>query len=157
MKNITRPATRQDIPAIKAILNTIELFPPEYLEEMMGDYLNNPESEDIWFTALFNDEAVGFGYCAPEKFTEGTFNLYAIGVRKDCQAKGLGAQMMHYLENLLREKGHRILIVETSGSEDLALTRKFYKKLDYHQEAVIREFWTAGEDKVIFWKKLGSD
>lgn len=150
----TRPATQQDIPAIKAILNTIELFPPEYLEEMMADYLNNPDSADIWFANTLDGETIGFGFCAPEKFAEGTFNLYAIGVRKDCQNKGSGGEMMQYLENFLSENGHRILIVETSSSEDLALTRKFYEKLGYHQEAVIREFWTAGEDKVIFWKKL---
>ena len=31
---------------------------------------------------------------------------------------------------------------------------KFYDKLDYQRAAVIPEFYAAGEDKVVFWKKL---
>ena len=153
MQNI-RAAIPQDVEAMKEVLDTIELFPSEYLDDMISDYFNNEETEDIWFTATIDNRPVALAYCAPEKFTEGTFNLYAIGVRKDCQDKGIGGKMMDYLENLLREKDHRILIVETSGSPDLALTREFYKKKNYTQEAVLREFWSEGEDKVIFWKKL---
>jgi len=139
---------------MKKVLNTIELFPSEYLDDMISDFFNNPKSEDIWFTATIDEQPIALAYCAPEKFTEGTFNLYAIGVRKDCQGKNIGGKMMDYLEDLLRKKGHRILIVETSGSPDLELTRKFYTKKGYTQEAVLREFWAEGEDKVIFWKKL---
>ncbi|MEL6842860.1 MAG: GNAT family N-acetyltransferase, partial [Bacteroidota bacterium] len=70
------------------------------------------------------------------------------------QGKGIGSKMMAFLENHLRSQGKRILIVETSGTEDFELTRKFYLKLGYQQEAVIRDFWEEGDDKVIFWKKL---
>ena len=41
-----------------------------------------------------------------------------------------------------------------SGAPEFELTRKFYEQLGYTKEAVIREFWQKGEDKVIFWKKL---
>ncbi len=61
---------------------------------------------------------------------------------------------MAYVENLLREKGHRIILVETSGLPEFELTRKFYDQIGYQREAVIREFYSEGEDKVIFWKKL---
>ena len=62
--------------------------------------------------------------------------------------------MMNFIENYLREKGHRILIVDTSGTGDFISTRKFYKKINYTQEGVIRDFWSEGDDKVTFWKKL---
>ena len=149
-----RPANAADIPHFEAILNTIELFPAEMTEEMMSDYLHNADSEDIWFTATADDTPVSLGYCTPEQLTEGTFNLLAIGVKADRQGKGVGAQMMHYLETELHRKGHRILIVETSGTEDFALTRRFYEQLGYDKEAVIRDFWKEGDDKVIYRKKL---
>lgn len=63
---------------------------------------------------------------------------------------------MSYVENLLKENGHRILLVETSGLPEFELTRKFYDKLGYKREAVIREFYQEGEDKVVFWKKLNT-
>ena len=149
-----RPSKGTDIAHLKIVLNTIELFPSEMLNEMIADYLTNPESQDIWFTAEADNTPIAFGYCAPEMLTEGTYNLYAIGVKSDLQGKGIGRQMMSYLETQLKEKGHRILIVETSGGPDLELTRKFYEDLNYTKEAVIRDFWSEGEDKVIYWKKL---
>ncbi|MEL6275440.1 MAG: N-acetyltransferase, partial [Bacteroidota bacterium] len=91
----------------------------------------------------------------PEKLTAGTFNLYAIGVKSELQGQGIGRQMMTYLENHLKKNGQRILIVETSGTNDFALTRKFYEQLGYIKEAVIRDFWSEGDDKVVYWKKLG--
>jgi len=154
MQNNTRKALRKDIPAIKKILNTIELFPAEMLENMISDYLNNSESEELWFVFEENNQAIGFGYCAPEKLTNGTFNLYAIGVQGDIQSKGIGSKMMSYLEKELADNGARVLIVETSSTEDFKLTRRFYEKLDYTKEAVIRDFWDEGDDKVIFRKKI---
>lgn len=149
-----RPTLGTDINHLKTVLNTIELFPPEMLDDMMSDYLTNPETQDVWFTALVDDTPIALGYCVPEMLTEGTYNLYAIGVKNDLQGKGIGQKMIAYLETQLKEEGHRILIVETSGGPDLALTRKFYKDLDYTKEAVIRDFWSEGEDKVVYWKKL---
>ena len=87
-------------------------------------------------------------------FTNGTYNLYAIGVHMNHQGKGIGKKMMQYLEQQLKTSGHRILIVETSGTEALARTREFYMKCGYRQEAVISDFWDEGDDKVVFWKKL---
>lgn len=149
-----RPIKKSDLPALKEVLDTIELFPSEYLDGMIADYLDNSESEDIWFTSTEGEKPISLAYCAPEKFTEGTFNLYAIGVKKDCQGKGLGGKMMDYLEKELKSAGNRVLIVETSSSPDLELTREFYPKQGYKQVAVLPDFWTEGEDKVIFWKKL---
>lgn len=149
-----RPIQKQDIPHLKSVLDSIELFPSEMLDDMISDYFDNPESQDIWFTFSDQDQAISIAFCAPEKLTDGTYNLYAIGVHKAHQGKGIGGKMMDYLEKELRNQGHRILIVETSSSDDLELTRQFYHKKQYTQEATIRDFWEEGDDKVIFWKKL---
>lgn len=154
MNPAIRKVGKDDIPYLKAVLDTIELFPSEMLEEMMSGFFNNPETRDIWFTALEDERPVSIGYCAPEQLTEGTFNLYAIGVTATLQGKGIGKAMMHYLESQLKLEGHRVLIVETSGTADFEPTRKFYEQLGYHKEAVIRDFWKEGDDKVIYWKKL---
>lgn len=149
-----RMVTQSDIPDLKQVLDSIELFPSEMLDDMISDYFTNPESEEVWFTALENNKPISIGFCAPEKLTEGTYNLYAIGVRNDIQAKGVGSKMMAFIEDYLKDNGNRLLIVDTSGTDDFKLTRKFYEKLNYHQEAVIRDFWQEGDDKVTFWKKL---
>ncbi|MEM8887179.1 MAG: GNAT family N-acetyltransferase [Bacteroidota bacterium] len=154
MKEGIRAIRNTDIAALKKVLDSSGLFPSEYLDGMIADYLNNPESSDIWFTYVENEIPVSIAYCAPEKLTNGTYNLYAIAVDKGLQGKGIGRKKMAHLEDLLKEKGARILIVETSGTADFELTRDFYHKCEYTEEAVIREFYDEGDDKVVFWKKL---
>lgn len=149
-----RLVTQSDLPDLKKVLDSIELFPSEMLDELIFDYLNNPETQEIWFTAVENTTPISIGFCAPEKLTEGTYNLYAIGVKSEVQGTGIGSKMMAFIEHHLRENGHRILIVDTSGTDAFAMTRKFYENLNYHKEAVIRDFWKEGDDKVVFWKKL---
>lgn len=149
-----RKVVKEDVQGFKEVLDSSELFPSEYLDDMIFDYLSNPESEEIWFTSLSNNNIIGLGYCTPKKFTDGTYNLLAIAVRKELQGKGIGRQMIGFIEQLLKEKSKRILIIETSSDPQYQLTREFYKNLNYRQEATIQDFWKEGENKVIFWKKL---
>ncbi len=154
MNENIRSVSLADINQIKKVVDSSELFPSEYLDEMISDYFNNSDSEDIWFTYIENNTATAIGYCVPEKLTEGTYNLLAIGVLKESQGKGIASEMMKYIELTIKEKGGRILIVETSSDDAQIAARNFYKKIDYTQEAVIRDFWKDGEDKIVFWKKL---
>jgi len=154
MNEKIRLVSQADLEQIKKILDSSELFPSEYLDEMISDYFNNQETEDIWFTYLDNKIPTAIGYCVPEKMTEGTYNLLAIGVLKESQGKGIASEMMKHIELLLKQKGGRILIVETSSANAQIAARNFYKKIGYTEEAVIRDFWKDGEDKIVFWKKL---
>ena len=149
-----RPITKNDLPALKAVIDSSELFPSELLDNMTEDYFTNTASEEIWMTKEENNIPIAIANCAPEKMTEGTYNLYLIAVHKKFQGQSLGKEIMKYFETLLKEKGVRILIVETSALPSFELTRKFYDKLGYTREAVIREFYQKGEDKVVYWKKL---
>lgn len=154
MSQLIRKATPQDLPALKSILDSSGLFPSEMLDDMISDFFTNDKSSDFWFTTVEDRTPVSIGYCAPEQMTEGTFNLYAIAVDKEHQGKGIGSDMMRYIENRLRENNERILLVETSGTADFELTRKFYHKIGYKEQAVIPEYYAEGDDKVVFWKKL---
>jgi ribosomal protein S18 acetylase RimI-like enzyme len=149
-----RKVVREDINALKEVIDTNTLFPSSLLEEMMNDYFTNPSTQDIWLTEESTGRPVTVLYCAPERLTEGTYNLYLIAVHKNHQGTGIGARMMSYLEALLKANGERILLVETSGLPEFERTRKFYDQCGYNQEARIRDFYREGEDKVVFWKKL---
>ncbi len=154
MNKKIKAVTKADLVGLKTVLDSSELFPSEYLDEMISDYFNNTKTQDIWFTYIDNNKQVAIGYCVPEKFTDGTYNLLAIGVSKDSQRMGVASQMMSYIEQLIKQKEGRILIVETSSDEAQIGARYFYKKIGYTQAAVIKDFWKEGEDKIVFWKKL---
>ena len=154
MNNQIRPITRADLEDLKKVVDSCELFPSEYLAEMIDDYLYNPDTQDFWFTCVDNQKAVAIGYCVPEKFTDGTYNLLAIGVARDAQRKGIAREMTLYIEQYLKEKDGRVLIVETSSDDAQMAARNFYARLGYLQTATIPDFWKEGEDKIVFWKKL---
>lgn len=143
-----------DLEHLKSVIDSNGLFPSDLLDEMTNDYFSNEKTTDIWLTKEIDSIPAAVVYCAPERMTEGTFNLYLIAISKNLQGKGIGSEMMAYIENFLRENGNRILLVETSSLPEYELTRKFYDELGYKREAVIREFYQEGEDKVVFWKKL---
>jgi len=154
MNEKIKAVTKSDIDGLKKVVDSSELFPSEYLDEMISDYFNNPDTQDIWFAYIDNDQQVAIGYCVPEKLTDGTYNLLAIGVSQDSQRKGVASEMMKYIEQLLKHKDGRILIVETSSDDAQIGARYFYQNIGYTQAAVIKDFWKDGEDKIVFWKKL---
>jgi ribosomal protein S18 acetylase RimI-like enzyme len=154
MNNKIRAVASADIIGLKKVVDSSGLFPSEYLDEMISDYFNNADTQDIWFAYFDDNKPVSLGYCVPEKFTDGTYNLLAIGVSQDSQRNGVATEMMSYIEQQLKEKDGRILIVETSSDDAQIGARKFYEKIGYTQMAVIKDFWNDGEDKIVFWKKL---
>lgn len=149
-----KKVNKTHIAGLKVVLDSSNLFPSHFLDEMISNYLNDFDSREIWFTGTDEGVPVALGYCVPEKLTDGTYNLLAIAVKKELQGFGIGQKMMAFIENLLVENENRLLIVETSSDDEYLLTRKFYEKLGYTKEATIRDFWKEGDNKIIYWKKL---
>jgi len=148
-----RSIKAKDLPFLIDIVNTSGLFPGDMLKSMIGNNIDGSGNEEHWLT-FETDKPIAVAYFAPERMTSGTWNLYLIAVHSDHQGMGIGTQLVEYVENFLKLKGERILVVETSDLEEFTLTRKFYENIGYIKEAHIREFYDRGEGKVVFWKKL---
>ncbi len=142
-----------DVPSLKEVLDRTGLFPSDMLSDMLTPALAG-ETEAFWLTYRHDGKAVGFCYTVAEELAEGTWNMLALAVHPEFQGKGFGTALVSAAEQHLRDKGERILLVVTSGSDDFALTRKFYAQNGYEEEARIRDFWAEGDDKVIFRKAL---
>ncbi len=150
--NIRKP-TSSDISDIKVILEDTDLFPPEMLGEMLDPFLQGNEQQDRWLVCeTETDGVIGFSYTRYEDLTHSVWNLLAIGFRAQHQGSGFGTKLIEEVERSLT--GERILIVETSSLDDFDKTREFYRSCGYEQEAVIRDYWADGDDKIIFRKRL---
>lgn len=153
-----RNATSEDIVAVLAVVKAIGLFSPEELEGfggMISEHLGSDEDSDNFW--LVDDEAGTLrsaAYFAPEPFSDGVWNLYFIGVHPSEQGKGRGTALIRAVEDTLRNRGERLLLVETSGQDSFAQTRAFYRKNGYDEEARIRDYYKEGDDKIIFRKAL---
>lgn len=152
-----RLATTNDIPAVIALAEATGLFQADELTEfgsMISDHLSSDRDSDNVWVVDDQDELLGAAYYAPETFAEGVWNLYFIGVHPSHQGKGRGSALLGYVEQALKERGERLLLVATSGVGSFELTRTFYRKNGYDQEARIRDFYQPGDDKIIFRKAL---
>jgi ribosomal protein S18 acetylase RimI-like enzyme len=151
--------TPNDTTALLTLAEATGLFESDHIEELAQmlnqHFRDETNSQDLWFTDDDN-ELVGVAYVAPERMTEGTWNLYLIAIHPDRQKQGRGSALLSYVEKILTDRGERVLLVETSGVEDFEYVRAFYRKSGYDEEARIREFYRAGDDKIIFRKALGS-
>ena len=150
-----RPIVPSDIPTVREVVDAT-LFPAEMLDEMIAPYLGGDGCSDIWLAYEQDGQPVAIAYCEAERMTDGTWNLLAIGVHPGLQGRGIGTELIRHLETTLADRGERVLLVETSGLPDYEETRRFYQHLGFAEEARIREFYAAGEDKIVFWKSLAA-
>lgn len=151
-----RPVTPDDVPALKALIDATWLFPADMLDDMLAPYFEQGSASSQFWLTDDEDGPVAVAYYAPERKTEGTWNLYLIAVHPGRQGNGRGSALLHHVELVLAARGERVLLVETSGLPEFQRTREFYLGNGYVEEARIRDFYRAGEDKIIFCKDLGT-
>jgi ribosomal protein S18 acetylase RimI-like enzyme len=125
----------------------------------ISSHIRAPRSGDIdamqAFWLVFDKAGIsGIAYCAPETLTDGTWNLLLIAVDPGAQGSGTGSSLVSAVESRLRQDGARILLVETSGLDTFARSRRFYVRCGFVEEARIRSFYADGDDKMVFWKAL---
>ena len=121
---------------------------------MAAPWLRGDVAGHQWRVLDEGGHAMGVAYAAPERMTEGTWNLLLIAVHAGRQGGGGGSRLLQQVEADLARDGGRVLLVETSGLPEFGRTRGFYDRRGFRREAVIRDFYQAGEDKVVFWKAL---
>ncbi len=148
-----RPTTEADHAGVMAIATASGLFEPAQAE-MLEQMLRSPSETDVWFTDDDGTGPVGVAYLAPEKMTNGTWNLYWIAVHPDCQQQGRGKAILDHVVQWLTKRGERILLVETAGVDEFEYVRKFYANNGFRAEARIRDFYDQGVDKIVFLKVL---
>ncbi len=150
-----RETIQTDSEALLAIVKESGQFDENglsHVEETLSNYLTG-ESDDLWFTSD-DGEPVGVAYCAPEPVTDGTWNLLMLWTRSDRNGQGHGSALVSHVEQVLTERDARLLIVETSGLPDFKSARAFYSKCGFTQEARIKNFFAAGDDKIVYTKSL---
>jgi ribosomal protein S18 acetylase RimI-like enzyme len=155
-----RPIAPADSAAVVALAVSSGLFPEEetgFLDRMLAEYFASKIEEGHVCLINEEDRPLGVAYYAPEIVTDRTWNLLMIAVRGDCQGLGHGTTLLRYVENTLRGASQRMLLVETSGLPGFERTRAFYAKCGYEAEARIRDYYSAGEDKIIFRKVLNTE
>jgi len=154
---MVRPFKVKDIPEVMKLVGCSGLFDEhgsaEVRKSMDSHFQDNDGS--MWFVSE-NEKIDGIVYCIPERLTDRTWNVLMLVVSGDSQGKGIGRELMEYVESELRVRGQRLVVVETSDSADFAGTRSFYGNCGYTASATVPDFYEDGDGKVICWKRIST-
>jgi ribosomal protein S18 acetylase RimI-like enzyme len=101
-----------------------------------------------------NGEVLGYAYYAPAAMTDRSWYLYWIAVTRKTQARGIGGQLLKHAEDEIRKRNGRVLFIETSSLPHYDKTRAFYQKQGYEVTGVLRDYYSDGDDMVVFRKRL---
>lgn len=147
-------AILSDLSQIIKIAETSELFNGDGIEIIKDKFTQYCQgNKDIWLI-LSDPSSIGIVYCKPEDMTDGTWNTLMLIVSEEYRNRGYGKYLMNFLENELTKIKARLMIVETSSSHEFETARHFYPKLGYKLEAIIKDFYTSNDDKLIFTKSI---
>ncbi len=155
------PAIEKDGADVLRIAANSGVFDPlevETVAELWNEFMHKgPEASGYHFIVSRDGEHLsGFACYGPRALTEGTYDLYWIAVDPAARRGGVGKSLLSYVEQAVKERGGRLIFIETSGLELYGSTRHFYLSAGYEQEASIRDFYKPGDDLVIFTKHLSN-
>jgi GNAT superfamily N-acetyltransferase len=154
-----RVTSTDDVPTIRIMSVAVGVFSAAevaVVDELLdARFTQGAEASGYYFlSALVDDQVVGFACFGPRALTTATFDLYWIVTAPHAGRQGVGGHLLCAVEGKVAEQGGRIIIAETSGRADYAKTRNFYAKHGYVAEAQIRDFYTPGDDLVIFVRRI---
>ena len=147
---------------IKDILIDTDNFNEEEIKialELIDVYIKDKDQKDYEIFVDSDDEdgeseIKGYVCIGPRPLTEGTYDLYWIAVNPKVQSKGIGSGLIKYIEDNIRSKNGRLILIETSGKDSYEKERKFYEKNQYEELVNIRDFYKPGDSLVIYGKYL---
>jgi ribosomal protein S18 acetylase RimI-like enzyme len=154
-----RPIVPADTPLLVRLTDQTGVFKPmevQILEEVLNDYHEVCQAKMGHQAAGFEHDGqlVGFTYHAPVEMTERTWSLWWIVVAQAYQAAGIGGQLLQHVEEDIRRRQGRVLFVETSSLPNYERSRRFYRKHGYAEAARLADYYSDGDDMVVFRKRL---
>ncbi|MEM7529969.1 MAG: GNAT family N-acetyltransferase [Pseudomonadota bacterium] len=152
-----RPLRRGDGDFVLDVAVAAGMFPSDaagFLSGMVETYLEGGTERGERMAILDNGQPLAMAYWRPVEATNGTFDLTMIAVMPQAQRAGAGATLLAHLEDDLRGRDGRLLLVNTSSGTDFDAARAFYEKYGFIRAETIDDYWDAGDDLIVFRKSL---
>lgn len=147
-----------DIMNVNQILKSTGFFKPYEIDvaiELIEERLKNGEGCGYQFYFLeIEGRTVGYGCYGEIPCTIKNYDLYWLAVDNNYKSKGLGRILLEKIEADIKLHSGRGIYIETSNKEQYTPTIAFYKKMNYSQIAVYKDFYDINDDKAVFYKKI---
>lgn len=161
MDNVTfrSTPTPADKDSIREILSSSGFFHDFEIDvaiELVEEALTKGTTESGYHFVFADHMGTTISYACfgPIPCTRHSFDLYWIGTHQDYRGKGLGKQVLQRVENKVKQLNGRKIYIETSSKPMYVPTRQFYLSNGYENEAILKNFYDEGDDKVVYSKSL---
>lgn len=148
-----------DVEAVREIIISTKFFYEHEVEiaaELVKERLEQGEESGYYFVfADLDGKTVSYTCFGSDVMSKTCYDLYWIATHNDVRGKGIGKKILAETEKIARNMGCKILIAETSGLPHYEPTRAFYLNTGFELEARIKDYYTMGDDKVFFTKRIG--
>jgi len=148
-------------PDVERIRNLVEItgfFSPQEIDvagELVSERIaKGPASGYEFVMADHYGRLIGYTCFGPIPCTSSSYDLYWIAVHPDFQGQGLGRWLITEAENRIKASGGTQIYLDTSQRVQYGGSRLFYESCGYHPEAVLKDFYAAGDSKAIYSKSL---
>jgi GNAT superfamily N-acetyltransferase len=149
---------QKDINRVREIIESTGFFydfETDIACELVDERLKGGESTGYHFVFAEADGlTVAYSNFGHIDMTKSCFDLYWIVTHNDFRGKGIGKELLEETYRQARKMGCTKIIAETSGRDQYKPTHEFYIRAGYLLEAVIKDYYDMGDDKLIYTKRL---
>jgi len=150
-----------DRQAVRRLVEATCFFSPEEQDiavELVDEALSQGKASGYEFIFLDSDaiphDLQGYTCFGPIPSRPGSYDLYWIAVAPGRQRHGFGKQLLAETERRALVQGATDMFIDTSGREQYCPTRSFYERMGYMAHEIIPDFYSRGDDKVVYRKQL---
>ena len=151
-----RKIRQSDAEWIEKILKKIPQFEEKEVEvamELINIAVNNKTQTDYnIFVFEQNEKVLGYHCTGKRPLTDAVYDLYWIVADPEAGIKGIGTELVKHAEQFVNNKSARWLLAETSSKESYSKTRNFYLRNGFSIVAEINDFYSAGDNLIVFGK-----
>ncbi len=123
--------------------------------ELVGERLLRGTRSGYFFLFVeIGGDVTGYSCFGPIAGTLTSYDLYWIAVEDGCRGTGIGGELLTKTEEKIAKRGGRRIYVETSSRTQYEPTRSFYERSGYRGEAILKDFYAPGDDKIMYVKEI---
>ena len=158
---VIRPVSPRDRAPLEQVLRSDDTFNADEIDvaiELIDAALDDSPDYRVLVATLNDgpeaDRVVGYLCYGPTPMTASTYDLYWVVTHVAARGRRVATALIEAMEADLRERRGTGVRVETSQLEGYGAARELYRRRGYPEVARLTDFYRAGDDLIIFYKRL---
>lgn len=145
-----------DVSIIEKFLHKVKNFTDSETEvamELINIAAKNSDQKDYNVFVYEDGKKILGYYCVGKRpLTDAVYDLYWIVTNPDHPKRGIGKMLLEHAEQFVLSHNARWLLAETSTKASYAAARNFYLRNRYSIIAEINDFYSVGDNLIVFGK-----